>query len=217
MHSNANSLGEKLHLTTKLAYGAGDLGPAITANIAVFYMLFFFTNVAGLPPALAGSVLMIGKIADAINDPMIGVLSDRTSSRWGRRLPWMLLAAVPFGAIHLLQWVIPNFNSWGLFAYYVVVGILFNLTYTAINLPYQALTPELTQDYDERTSLNSFRFSFSIGGSILSFIIFILLSNFYGNNQKTLFFVLGLLCSLISIIATLWSCFGVQERGVDPL
>ncbi len=217
MPSNANSLGEKLHLTTKLAYGAGDLGPAITANIAVFYMLFFFTNVAGLPPALAGSVLMIGKIADAINDPMIGVLSDRTSSRWGRRLPWMLLAAVPFGAIHLLQWVIPNFNSWGLFAYYVVVGILFNLTYTAINLPYQALTPELTQDYDERTSLNSFRFSFSIGGSILSFIIFILLSNFYGNNQKTLFFVLGLLCSLISIIATLWSCFGVQERGVDPL
>ena len=64
---------EKLHFTTKLAYGAGDFRPAITANILVFYLLFFFTNVAGFPPGLAGSILMIGKISDAINDPIIGV------------------------------------------------------------------------------------------------------------------------------------------------
>ncbi|MFM7441754.1 MAG: MFS transporter, partial [Snowella sp.] len=170
---------EKLSFNTKLAYGAGDFGPAVTANILVFYLLFFLTDVAGLPAGLAGSVLMIGKIFDAINDPFVGVLSDRTRTRWGRRLPWMLAGIFPFVLIYLLQWTIPRFsddlqiNQWGLFAYYVAIGIIFNIFYTAVNLPYTALTPELTQDYNERTSLNSFRFTFSIGGSILSLILYI--------------------------------------------
>jgi len=81
---------EKLNFTTKLAYGAGDMGPAITANILVFFLLYFFTNVAGLPAGLASLILAIGKISDAINDPITGILSDRTRSRWGRRLPWIL-------------------------------------------------------------------------------------------------------------------------------
>ena len=89
---------KKLDLKTKLAYGAGDLGPAITANVSVFFLLVFFTNVAGIPPALAGSILMVGKIWDAVNDPVVGVLTDKTESkRWGRRLPWLLYGAVPFG------------------------------------------------------------------------------------------------------------------------
>jgi GPH family glycoside/pentoside/hexuronide:cation symporter len=169
--------GEKLSLATKLAYGAGDLGPAITANIGVFFALFFFTNVAGLGAGLAGSILMIGKIWDAINDPMVGVLSDRTKHPSGRRLPWMLYGAIPFGITFFLQWIVPHFsndktaNSWSLFWYYVIIAIVFNTFYTVVNLPYTALTPELTQDYNERTSLNSFRFSFSIGGSILSLIL----------------------------------------------
>ncbi len=75
---------KKLNLKTKLAYGAGDLGPAITANISVFFLLVFFTNVAGIPAGLAGSILMVGKIWDAVNDPFVGVLTDRTESkRWG--------------------------------------------------------------------------------------------------------------------------------------
>lgn len=81
---------EKLNFTTKLAYGSGDMGPAITANVLVFFLLYFCTNVAGLPAGMAGSILAIGKISDAINDPIIGVLSDRTRTKWGRRIPWML-------------------------------------------------------------------------------------------------------------------------------
>ncbi len=78
---------EKLNFSTKLAFGAGDLGTAITANILAVFLLIFFTNVAGLKPGLAGSILLIGKIWDALSDPVIGVLSDRTHSRWGRRHP----------------------------------------------------------------------------------------------------------------------------------
>ena len=90
---------EPLRLSTKLAYGAGDLGPAMAANVLVFFLLYFFTNVAGLSAGLAGMVLAIGKISDAINDPITGMLSDRTRCRWGRRIPWMLGGIVPFGYI----------------------------------------------------------------------------------------------------------------------
>jgi GPH family glycoside/pentoside/hexuronide:cation symporter len=218
----ANPKSEKLNFSTKLAYGAGDLGPAVTANILVFYLLFFFTNVAGLSAGMAGSILMIGKIADAINDPIVGIMSDRTRTPWGRRLPWMLLGTIPFGFFYCLQWIVPHFsnnltvNQWGLFAYYAAVAILFNLAYTAVNLPYTALTPELTQDYNERTSLNSLRFSFSIGGSILSLALAGLIFITYAGDARQQFFTLGLSCSLLSVFALLWCSLRIQERGSIP-
>lgn len=221
--SLATPKSEKLNFTTKLAYGAGDMGPAITANILVFFLLPFFTNVAGLPAGLAGSILMIGKISDAINDPIIGILSDRTRSRWGRRLPWMLFGAIPFGIIFLLQWTIPHFsdnqdiNTWCLFSYYVLIGVLFNLNYTVVSLPYQALTPELTQDYNERTNLNSFRFTFSIGGSILSLILAGVIFKVYPDAPAQQFLYLGLICTIISVIPLLWCALRIQERGSAPI
>ena len=214
---------EKLYFTTKLAYGAGDLGPAITANILVFFLLPFFTNVAGLSPGLAGSILMIGKVSDAINDPIVGVLSDRTRTKWGRRLPWILLGAIPFGVVFFLQWIVPHFsdnqqvNIWCLFVYYIIIGIVFNIAYTAVNLPYQALTPELTQDYNERTNLNSFRFTFSIGGSILSLVLAGLIFNIYSGDDTKKFLMLGLIATLLSIIPLFWCVLRIQERGSHPL
>ncbi|MGK7943713.1 MAG: MFS transporter [Microcystaceae cyanobacterium] len=212
------SSSENLHWTTKLAYGSGDFGPALTANILVFYLLFFLTNVAGLPPGLAGSVLMIGKISDAVNDPFVGVLSDRTRSRWGRRLPWILMGIIPFGLFYFLQWIVPQFstnqntNNWGLFAYYILIGVLFNIAYTMVNLPYTALTPELTQDYNERTRLNSFRFAFSIGGSILSLILAGVIFNTY-EDETNRFTILGVSCTVLGMFALLWATLRIQERG----
>jgi glycoside/pentoside/hexuronide:cation symporter, GPH family len=207
-----------LNLQTKLAYGAGDLGPAIAGNISIFFLLIFFTNVAGIPPGLAGSVLMIGKIWDAINDPIIGVLSDRTKSRrWGRRLPWMFYGAIPFGIIFFLQWIVPRFsadqssNIWPLFWYYVVIGLLSQVFFTVVSLPYAAMTPELTQDYDERTTLNSFRFGFSIGGSILSLILAqVIFSTISDGEQQYL--VLATVAAVISVIALYVCIFGVRDR-----
>lgn len=208
---------EKLSLRTKLAYGAGDLGPAITANIASFFLLYFFTSVAGLNVGLAGIVLLIGKIWDAINDPIVGVLSDRTRTRWGRRRPWILFGAIPFGIFFFLHWIVPQFstdpsaNQWGLFWYYVAIAILFNMAYTAVNLPYTALTPELTQDYNERTSLTSFRFGFSIGGSILSLIIAQLIFSLV-DQPSSQYIILAAFCSILSVLPLFWCVWGIQER-----
>jgi GPH family glycoside/pentoside/hexuronide:cation symporter len=209
---------EKLNLKTKLAYGAGDLGPAITANISVFFLLIFFTNVAGIPAGLAGSILLIGKIWDAVNDPIVGVLTDKTKSRsWGRRLPWLLYGAIPFGVFFFLQWVIPQFaadraaQTWGLFWYYVAIGVISQVFYTVVNLPYTALTPELTQDYNERTSLTSFRFAFSIGGSIFSLILAKIIFEKIGDRSSQ-YLVLAAVCGVISVLSLYWCVFGIRDR-----
>jgi GPH family glycoside/pentoside/hexuronide:cation symporter len=207
----------KLSFATKLAYGAGDFGPAVTANILAFFLLFFFTNVAGMSAGLAGSVLMIGKIWDAVNDPIVGVLSDRTQSRWGRRYPWMIFGAIPFGIFFFLQWVVPRFssdpntNQWGLFWYYIAISVLFNSFYTAVNLPYTALTPELTQDYNERTSLNSFRFAFSIGGSIISIFLVIGIAALVPNLEQQYIWI-GLTCAVISVVPIYWCVWGTRSH-----
>jgi glycoside/pentoside/hexuronide:cation symporter, GPH family len=208
----------KLTFAEKLAYGAGDLGPAMTANLLVFYQLIFFTDVAGIPAGLAGSVLMIGKIWDAVNDPIVGLLSDRTQSKkWGRRYPWMLGGAIPFGLTFLLQWVKPDFDGMGLFWFYVVMGVLFNTAYTAVNLPYTALTPEMTQDYHERTSLNGFRFTFSIGGSLLSIILMILVTLAVPgkSNLGTQLFIASAIVSLLSVLSLIWCVFGTKARTLS--
>lgn len=208
---------EKLSLSTKLAYGAGDAGSGITVTILTFSLMVFFTNVAGLDPRLAGNILAIGKVWDAINDPVVGVLSDRTRSRWGRRRPWMIFGAIPFGIFFFLQWLVPEFssdpetNKIGLFWYYVVISILFNTAFTAVNLPYTALTPELTQDYNERTSLNSFRFAFSIGGSILSLLLGLVIFQVITDPIQQ-YWVLGAVCAILSVFPIYWCVWGTQER-----
>lgn len=209
---------KKLKLSTKLAYGAGDLGPAITANISVFFLLIFFTNVAGIPVGLAGNILLIGKVWDAVNDPLVGVLTDKTSSRrWGRRLPWLLYGAIPFGVFFFLQWIVPPFEGdrttqlSSLFWYYVAIALLSQVFYTVVNLPYTAMTPELTQDYDERTSLNSFRFGFSIGGSVLSLILAQII--FATISDRTLqYVVLAAVCTVIAVLSLYWCVFGTRDR-----
>ncbi|MGB3560099.1 MAG: MFS transporter [Geitlerinemataceae cyanobacterium] len=214
-----NSQLEKLSLWTKLSYGAGDLGSAITANILIFYLSPFLTDVAGLKPGLAGLTQLVGKFWDAVNDPLVGVLSDRTqNSRWGRRYPWMIFGAIPFGIFFFLQWIVPRFsgnediNQWGMFWYYTIISILFNTAYTAVNLPYTSLTPELTQDYDERTSLNSFRFAFSIGGSIVSVLIVGVIAKLFPDNVSIQYLVIGLVCSIFSVVPVYLCIWGTRKR-----
>ena len=165
-------MAQKLSRSTKIIYGAGDLGFSLTSTIIGAYFLFFLTDVVGIQPAVAGIAILVGRTWDYINDPIIGHISDRTRSRWGRRRPFLLFGALPFAAAFMLMWYRPPFESQiALVVYYSAAYVLFDAAATFVYMPYFALTPELTDDYDERTALTSYRMFFSIFGSLLAFTV----------------------------------------------
>lgn len=113
--------------------------------------------------SLAGSIILVGKAWDAFNDPLIGWLSDKTRSPLGRRYPWMLIGAIPLAISFFLLWFIPpTANQWQLFAYYTILFIIYYAAVSAVWVPYSTLGAELTQSYNERTNLTSFKSSFAI-------------------------------------------------------
>ncbi|MGK7933143.1 MAG: MFS transporter [Microcystaceae cyanobacterium] len=202
----------KLDFKTKLTYGIGELSGSLPSNIMVFFFLFFLTDVAGVNPSLAGLIVLIGKVWDAINDPMVGWLSDRTKSPLGRRYPWMLWGAIPLGVFTALLWLIlPTDNQQILFAYYSIVAFLFYLSFTVVLLPYNTLSAELTQEYDDRTSLISFRSSFSIIGSIISLILAQIIFATI-DNQNNQYLILGTICGLTAILMVFACYLGTKRR-----
>ena len=211
---------ERLPITEKLAFGAGDLGPAIATAVSSFFQLIFLTTVAGLRADVAGLILLIAKIWDAVNDPVIGWLTDRTVSRFGRRRPWLLFGAVPFGLCFFLLWIVPPFGDTGKFFYYLVAALLFDTAFTIVNVPYTALTPELTRDYDERTSLNSYRFAFSIAGGLVAASLHQIIVNSFcadqaactGEAQRTGYLVAGAVWAVCCTLPFFWCVAGTRER-----
>lgn len=160
--------GGKLSLGTKLGFGICDLGGNLFFTIMGFYLLIFMTDVVGLAAGMAGTALMIGKIWDAVTDPAVGYLSDRTRTRWGRRRPYMFAGSFLLFAMMILMFKAPGHNGqWALFAWAAVMYCLLCTAYTLVNIPYGALTPELTPDYHERTVLNAFRMSSAVVGTLV--------------------------------------------------
>ncbi|HVP20196.1 MAG TPA: MFS transporter [Spirochaetia bacterium] len=160
--------GKSLSLGTKLGFGVCDLGGNLFFTIMGFYLLNFMTDIARLGAGLAGTAMLIGKVCDAITDPTVGYLSDRTRSRWGRRRPWMFWGAIFLFFTMIVQYTNPHIESqvW-LFIYMALAYCLLTTAFTMVNIPYGSLTPELTPDFDERTSLNAFRMSFAVVGTFL--------------------------------------------------
>jgi glycoside/pentoside/hexuronide:cation symporter, GPH family len=206
---------------TKLAYGAGDIGGAIVGILLLSYLSPFLTNVAHLTPGLAGATQLVVRVWDAFLDPVIGIMSDRgdvfgakIKAKWGRRYPWMLFAAIPFGLLFICQWLIPfpESNQWGLFGFYTLVSMLLGTFFTMYSLPYTALTAELTEDYNERTSLNSFRFTFSIGGSIVALLIAIVVFMVV-KDPATQYLTIGIICAVISVLPIFYCVWGTQARA----
>jgi GPH family glycoside/pentoside/hexuronide:cation symporter len=210
----------RLALGTKLAFGAGDLSPGVAGLIVGFFQALFLTTVAGLEPGAVGLILLLGRVWDAFTDPWMGLISDRTRSRHGRRRFWIMVGALPFGLIYFLLWWVPPFDGIGRFFYYLVVILLFNTAFTVVNIPYTSLTAELTNDYDERTSLNSFRFAFSIGASLIAGIVHgMLINRFCADANRCLpaesqtgYLVSAAIFGLFMILPFFWCVAGTREQ-----
>lgn len=171
--SHLASSSPTLPAQTQWAYGIGEMGVVAPVSVSIFFLLFFLTQVVGLSPGQAGAILLVGRLWDAVNDPLVGVLSDVTPNfpRWGRRYPWMIGSAVPLAIACALQWWVPPLGQGGLLLYYGCMSILSYSFFTTVQIPFTALAAELTRDYDDRTRLMAFRSAFNILGSIVGLLL----------------------------------------------
>src|SRR6186713_1797804 len=199
----------KKHLPAwmKLLYGSGDWGISSGGMMRSIFYAIYMTDVVGLNPRLASFGALAAIAWDAINDPIIGVISDHLHTRWGRRRPFLLWFAIPFGLSYITLWSAPDWESQTALLIYITLSfMLADTLQTLISVPFLSLTPELTPDYDERTTLTSFRSFFQLLGA-LSVVIaapaIVDLVMESGGTQQQGFIIVGALFGSISAVPLL--------------
>ena len=205
----------KVKLQNYLAYGVGDfLGGGSLVIIGTF-LLFFLTEVVGMVPFYAGLVFAVGKVWDGISDPLMGYISDRTRSRFGRRRFYFLIGLVPSGVFFALLWFPINIETQlGLFFYYLMLYIFFNTSYTILMVPYTALNAEMSLDYKTRSRLSGFKqFSSGVSSGICSIGAQPIIS--YFPDQTTGFMVMGVLFALFFSLPYIAVFLGTWEARTD--
>jgi len=215
----------RLSVGTKAGFGIADLGGNLFFTVGAFIVLKYLTDVVGLDPWLAGAALFVGRFLDAFSDPIVGSLSDRTRSRFGRRRPWMFVGAIVVLVFMIIFFINPRFSSQGaLFAWAAVVyTVLAAVGYTMINIPYSALTPEIATEYNERTSLNSYRFTFAGLGTLLGASVGLpivaavsgakVVDNVWVGDASPGYAVLGVILGVVMAATTLITVFVIRETS----
>lgn len=159
----------RLPFWTKLAYGTGDWSTASFGTLRQLFYAIFLTDVVGLEPRLASIVALVGILWDAVNDPLVGALTDRVRTRWGRRRPFLLFFAIPYGACFLLFWWAPPIENQVLLALSVGLAFILADTFqTLVYVPFISLLPEIAPEYDQRTELTGFRMFFNLLASLVT-------------------------------------------------
>lgn len=203
---------KKLSNATKLIYGIGDVGNAAANSAIQFFLLIFYTDAALIAPALAGSALLVGKIWDAINDPLFGWLSDRTTSRFGKRRVYMIFGALPLAIVIALLWRVPSgLSNMGILLWIAITFILFDTVWTMTNVPYYALTAELTDDYDERSSLTAYRMVLGVPAYIVGAAVTPLLVGLFAT-KRTGYGWIGIFYGILAAAVLLIAAAGLRER-----
>ncbi|MBS7254440.1 MFS transporter [Flavobacterium branchiicola] len=209
---------DKISLKEKVGYGLGDAASSMFWKIFSMYLLFFYTDVFGLAPAVVGTMFLITRIWDSCFDPIVGIIADRTKSKWGKFRPYLLWVAIPFAVIGVLTFYTPDFDEKGKIIYAYVTYSLMMMIYSLINVPYASLLGVMSSDRKERTTLSSYRMVFAFGGSLLALWLIEPLVNYFGGslNSKT-----GWLAtiSVFGVITTafFWGCFFFTKERVKPI
>ncbi len=209
----------RLKLSTKFAYGFGAVAFGVKNNGFDYFLLLFYSQVMGVDAPLVGLALLIALIFDAFSDPIVGYLSDNTHSRWGRRHPWMYASAIPVAIFYYLLWVPPaGLTGNELFPYILTLAILIRVCITLFEVPSSALSAELTEDYDERTSLFSYRYFFGwIGGTLMATIalaVFLAPTEAIPNGllNEQGYAIYGLFASLAILVSILVTALGTHSH-----
>ncbi|MBU9710328.1 MFS transporter [Evansella tamaricis] len=208
----------RIGMREKIGYASGDLASNLIYQTTSIYLLFFYTNIYGISPGAAATMFLVVRLIDAITDPMVGSLVDKTNTRFGRFRPYLLVWAIPFAGLAFLCFTTPDFSEGGklIYAYITYVGL--SIVYTFVNVPYAALTPAITNNNNEIVSLTSVRMIFAnLGGVIVAYFI-PFLSNYFGefaSPTRSWQMTMGII-GIVGALLLLFCFFSTKER-VKPI
>jgi GPH family glycoside/pentoside/hexuronide:cation symporter len=200
----------------KIGYGLGDAASHIVFDNVMFYMPFFYTDIFGLPAAFIGAMFLIARGLDAVSDPIMGLLADRTHSRWGQFRPYLLWGAVPFGLSCVLAYSTPGLGLTGKMIFAALTYTLLTLMYTVVNIPYCALGGVVTGDDTQRISLQSYRFVLATAGGMLSTVLMVPLATWLGGADKAAGYRGAIALLAVAAVAMLLACFATTRERVLP-
>jgi GPH family glycoside/pentoside/hexuronide:cation symporter len=204
---------DRLAVKEKLAYGLGDIASHFVWDMVGFWLLFFYTEVYKIPAAAAGTIMLIARFWDMAIDPVIGIISDRTQTRWGRFRPYILFGAVPYALIAVMAFSTPNFGATGKIIFAGVTYVLLMTVYAAVNLPYSSLAAVMTSDTYERAGLNTYRFICAFAGQFVVTGAALSLARYFGHGDKAQGFQSTLiLFGVLSVVFFFITFAGCKER-----
>lgn len=211
-----------IKLTEKIGYGFGDMASSMFWKLFGAYLMIFYTDVFGLPAAVVGTMFLITRIWDSAFDPIVGVVADRTHSRWGKFRPYLLWLAVPFGIIGILTFVTPDWSPTGKLIYAYVTYSLMMMIYSAINVPYASPLGVMSPNPKERNTLSTYRMTFAYIGSFIALLLFMPLVNFFSGNSKELAdqqtgWTMAVVVIAILCIVLFFGCFAWTKERVRPI
>ncbi|WP_144209599.1 glycoside-pentoside-hexuronide (GPH):cation symporter [Shewanella donghaensis] len=201
----------------KIAYGLGDTASNIVFQTVMLFLTFFYTDIFGISPAFVGTMFLAVRVIDAVTDPLMGALTDRTNTRWGKFRPYLLWFALPFGLISVLAFTTPDLAEEGKMIYAFVTYTALMMVYTAINIPYCALGGVLTADPKERVSVQSYRFVFAMLGGLMVAALTLPLVEYFGQGDEAKGYQLTIAAMSVAGVIMFLLCFlGTKERLHPP-
>ncbi len=208
----------KLSVKEKVSYGLGDMASHIGLDNVIIFLTFYYTDVVGLPAVFVGTMFLVARVADAIVDPAMGLIADRTNTRFGKFRPYILWLALPFGVSCLLVYAVPeSLSLGGKMIYASITYCLMMLMYTAINIPYCSMGAIITADNSQRISLQSYRFFLAtLGGAMSTFLMMPLAEMLGGGNRLDGYFGAMAIMSAIAVVMFLLCFMNTKERISAP-
>jgi len=209
-------MAHKLSIKEKLGYGLGDTASHFVWDMVGFWILIFYTDTFGISAAVAGTIMLIARIWDMVSDPLMGIIADRTNTKWGKFRPYILWMAIPYSVLAVLTFSTPDFSETGKILYAGITYFLLMTVFTAINLPYSSLGAVMTSDSYERAGLNSYRFIFAFVGQLIVTGSALYLAQYFGNgdNAKGYQYTLMLFASISFVLFMI--TFKTTKERVEP-
>ena len=207
---------EKLTLKTRVGYGIGDIAICLYWSGVGLYLLYFYTDVVGISPSLAGLIYGIGMFWDAITDPFMGYVAERTRTRWGVYRPYLLFGNIPLALSFVLLFWVPPFEGTILFFFLLFANILHRTCFTLVSVPFSSLTPRITSDSQERTNLTGFRMmGAQTGTNLMALVAFPIIFWVGGEDESMGFVVLALIAGLSALLIHSITFLTVKEPSND--